>query len=73
MRRITIKLTMKETELLASLAADQVFRREFIDPKLPGYHHNPEEVGLAKAIIARLRASLNSGPFSHGHSARIAG
>ena len=73
MRRITIKLTMKETELLASLAADQVFRREFIDTKLPGYHHNPEEVGLAKTIIARLRASLKSGPFDNRHSARIAG
>ena len=73
MRRITIKLTMKETELLASLAADQVFRREFIDPKMPGYKRNPEEVGLGKAIIARLRASLKSGPLSNGHSARIAG
>lgn len=73
MRHITIKLTMKETELLASLATDQVFRREFIDPKMPGYKHNPEEVGLGKAIIARLRASLQSGASSHGNSSRIAG
>ena len=46
MRRITIKLTIKELELLTSLASDQVFRRQFIDPKMPGYKANVEEIGL---------------------------
>src|SRR5262245_22431667 len=33
--RITVKFTAKELELLSSLAADQLFRREFIDSRLP--------------------------------------
>jgi hypothetical protein len=58
--RVTIKFTIRELELLTSLASDQVFRREFIDPKMPGYRAKPEEVGLGKAIIERLRSLLKS-------------
>ncbi len=53
---INLKLTPEELELLASLASDQLFRREFIDPKMPGYKSNFEEVKLGKALVARLRA-----------------
>ena len=35
MTLITIKLTINELELLTNLASDQLFRREFIDPKMP--------------------------------------
>jgi hypothetical protein len=42
-------------ELLQSLASDQLFRREFIDPRLPGYVSNPDELRLAKKIVERLR------------------
>lgn len=62
MTGVTIKLTIRELELLTSLASDQVFRREFIDPKMPGYRAKPEEVGLGKAIIERLRSLLKSVP-----------
>ena len=55
MTRITLKLTARELDLLATLASDQLFRREFIDPKMPGYKHNIEEVRLGKALVARLQ------------------
>jgi hypothetical protein len=73
MRCVTIKLTIKELELLTSLASDQVFRREFIDPKMPGYKTNPEEIGLGKVIVERLRALLKSGLLDQPNTARIAG
>lgn len=53
---INVKLTLQELELLASLASDQLFRREFIDPKMPGYKTKPGEILEAKALVARLRS-----------------
>ena len=55
MTRITVKLTAKELELLSSLASDQLFRREFIDPRLPGYKSNPAELSLGKKLVERFR------------------
>lgn len=55
MTRITVKLTSKELELLSSLASDQLFRREFIDPRMPGNRLNPAELILGKHLILRLR------------------
>ena len=55
MKLITIKVTVKELELLASLASDQLFRREFIDPRMPGHRSNAEDVDLGKALVQRLR------------------
>ncbi len=52
---ITVKLTDQELGLLTSLAADQLFRREFIDPKMPGYRCNPAELNLGKKLLERLR------------------
>jgi hypothetical protein len=57
--QITVKLTIQELELLASLASDQLFRREFIDPKMPGYKSNPAEVSMGKGLVVRLRSKLN--------------
>ncbi len=59
MTLITVKLTTEELALLATLASDQLFRREFIDPKMPGFRSNSAEVSLGKALVARLRAILN--------------
>ena len=53
---ITLKLTRQELELLTALAADQLFRREFIDPKLPGYRPKLGELSIEKRIVTRLRA-----------------
>lgn len=55
MLHINLKLTATELDLLSSLASDQVFRREFIDSRLPGYKHDPVELGVAKKLIERLR------------------
>lgn len=52
---ISIKFTAKELELLSSLASDQLFRREFIDPRMPGYKSNPADLSLGKKLVERLR------------------
>jgi hypothetical protein len=55
MTLITLKFTTKEVELLTTLAADQLFRREFIDPRLPGYRSNPDDLNLGKKIVERMK------------------
>ncbi len=59
MTQINLRLTVKELELLATLASDQLFRREFIDPKMPGYKSNFAEVSMGKALVARMRSILD--------------
>ena len=59
MTRITVKFTTNELELLSSLASDQLFRREFIDPKLPGYKTNAADVSLGKQLVERMRLLTN--------------
>ncbi len=61
MTSISVKFTSKELELLASLASDQLFRREFIDPKMPGYRSNYADVSLGKALVVRLQTVLGRG------------
>jgi hypothetical protein len=55
MTLFTVKFTAREVELLTALASDQLFRREFIDPKMPGYRSNPDELNLGKRLVERLR------------------
>jgi len=55
MTRITVKFTAKELDLLSSLASDQLFRREFIDSRMPGYKSNAGDVTLGKKLVERLR------------------
>jgi hypothetical protein len=55
MTLITLKLTLEELELMTTLVSDQLFRREFIDPKMPGYKSNSEEMKLGKALVARMK------------------
>lgn len=55
MTRVAVKFTIKELELLATLASDQLFRREFIDPKMPGQRVNTDELSLGKTLVSRLR------------------
>jgi hypothetical protein len=61
MTLINLKLTEKELQLLTTLASDQLFRREFIDPKMPGYKSNSAEMSLGKALVARLRSLVDPG------------
>ena len=58
---ITVKLTGKEIELLAQLASDQLFRREFIDPKMPGNRTDSSETSFGKNLVVRLRALVDNG------------
>jgi hypothetical protein len=55
MKSVRLELKLEELTLLASLASDQLFRREFIDPKMPGYKGDPAEVRLGKALVGRLQ------------------
>ncbi len=55
MTSITVKLTPEELDLLTALASDQLFRRQYIDPRLPGYKSNPAEVRIGKELVERLR------------------
>jgi len=52
---ITVKFTARELELLSNLASDQLFRREFIDPRIPGHQSNPLDLNLGKKLVERLR------------------
>lgn len=61
MAHINFPVTIDELRLLASLASDQLFRRQYIDPKMPGYKGNPGEVDLGKALVGRMRQILHEG------------
>jgi hypothetical protein len=55
MTLITVKFTERELALLSALVSDQLFRREFIDPRMPGYSSNPADLNLGKKLVERLR------------------
>ena len=59
MKQMKLQLSLEELALLVSLASDQLFRREFIDPKMPGYKADPREVAFGKALVGRLRVIIN--------------
>ena len=56
---LTVKLSIDELTLLTTLASDQLFRREFIDPKMPGYKDNLPELYLGKSLVQRLRLTAD--------------
>jgi hypothetical protein len=62
---ITIELTTRELELLTSLASDQLFRREFIDRRFPGFRADPADLSFGKDLVARLRETLR-----HAHTVK---
>jgi len=55
---MTLKLTVEELRLLTTMASDQLFRKEFIDPKMPGYRPNGD-INLAKSLVNRLRLMVD--------------
>ena len=59
MMLINVKFTTYEIELLSSLASDQLFRREFIDSRLPGFRSNPADVSLGKKLVERMRLTAD--------------
>ena len=58
---MTLKLTLEELRLLAAMASDQLFRKEFIDPKMPGCRLNSGDINLAKSLVGRLRLMVDQG------------
>jgi len=70
MKRITLDLTVEELRLLASLASDQLFRREFIDPRMPGHKAVPGEVALGKALVGRLRLMIDPNARNNAPASR---
>ena len=71
MKSLKLELTLEELTLLASLASDQLFRREFIDPKIPGYKSDPAQVRLGKALVGRLQLLIGH-QRAEGGSPRVA-
>ena len=69
MKQINLSLSVEELSLLVSLAADQLFRRQFIDPKMPGYKGNPEDVILGKALVGRMRLMIDDKNLAHAAQA----
>lgn len=55
MKNIKVEMTLQELLLVTTLLSDQLFRREFIDPKMPGYKGDPSELALGKDLVLRLK------------------
>jgi hypothetical protein len=70
MKNIKIEVTLEELMLVTTLLSDQLFRREFIDPKMPGYKGDPAELAMGKDLVLRLRSMAReaSGPAASRHS-----
>lgn len=56
MKNIKIEVTLEELLLVTTLLSDQLFRREFIDPKMPGYKADPVELAMGKDLVLRLKS-----------------
>ncbi len=52
---ITLQFTPAELEILLKLATDQIFRKEFIDSRLPGCRLQSGELDMAKQLVLRMR------------------
>lgn len=57
MTLITLKFTTTELDILTDLAADQLFRKEFIDSRMPGFKSNAPELHVGKQLVQRMRAA----------------
>jgi hypothetical protein len=73
MTLITLKLTFEELELLTTLVSDQLFRREFIDPKMPGHKSNSEEMKLGKALVSRMKLMVDPDSPKNNPLPRVTG
>ena len=58
MKTIKIEMTQGELVLASTLMSDQLFRREFIDPKMPGYKGDPTELAMGKDLVLRLKSVI---------------
>ncbi len=58
MKNIKFEVSQPELSLLITLISDQLFRREFIDPKMPGYKGDPAELAMGKELVLRLKSVI---------------
>lgn len=58
MKNIKFEVSQPELLLLITLISDQLFRREFIDPKMPGYKRDPAELAMGKDLVLRLKSLI---------------
>jgi hypothetical protein len=73
MTSISVKLKPADLELLIALAADQLFRLEFIDPKMPGHKANHAEVSRGKELVNRLKLVLDPASAKKKSLSKLAG
>jgi hypothetical protein len=59
MKKLTLEFTVEELSALTDMASNQLFRKQFIDPKMPGFVPNNEELGLCKNLVGRLRSAVD--------------
>jgi hypothetical protein len=59
MKKLTLEFTVEELSALTDMASNQLFRKQFIDPKMPGFVHNQDELGLCKNLVGRLRTAMD--------------
>jgi len=69
MKNIKVEVTLPELLLVTTLMADQLFRREFIDPKMPGYKADPAELAMGKDLVLRLKSIVRQASGSAADSA----
>ena len=58
MKNVKLELTVEELLLVTTLISDQLFRKEFIDPKMPGYKGDPAELAMGKDLVLRLKSII---------------
>ena len=61
MKKVTLEFTPEELGVLTAMASDQLFRKQFIDPKMPGFIQNHDELDLCKSVVGRLRTAVEDG------------
>jgi hypothetical protein len=59
MKKLTLEFTVEELSALTDMASNQLFRKQFIDPNMPGFVPNSEELGLCKNLVGRLRTAVD--------------
>lgn len=60
MKKITLDFTAEELGVLTTMASDQLFRKQFIDSKMPGFRPNRDELELCKNLVGRLRSVVDT-------------
>jgi len=57
-KKIRIDLNPDELKVLATLAENQFLRMRYIDPRLPGYHIDPEVFRASQSAVATLSEAM---------------